>query len=162
MCSRMAPSKLEKKFVTLTPRDAPKFLQKFFRSSNEPIAPYTRLFRAPRFDMLGPSIMTILCSRFEDRKPSADGKLVMRCSSVMRLLAIGRQDARRRPPSINNHQVNERRNFHNVRVGCAPCKGGAFQWVKIPPGNRSSRKQSEQSWRQRSGWSHPLARHELV
>src|ERR1700681_3304069 len=85
MCSRMAPSKLEEKFVTLTPRDAPKFLQKFFRSSNEPIAPYTRLFRAPRFDMLGPSTMTILCSRFEDRKPSADGKVVMRCSSLMRL-----------------------------------------------------------------------------
>src|SRR5882724_1719807 len=29
----------------------------------------------------------------------------------------------------------------------APCKGGAFQWVQAPPGNRSSRKQSEQSWR---------------
>jgi hypothetical protein len=26
-------------------------------------------------------------------------------------------------------------------------KGGAFQWVQAPPGNRSSRKQSEQSWR---------------
>jgi hypothetical protein len=24
----------------------------------------------------------------------------------------------------------------NVRVGCAPCKGGAFQWVQTPPGNR--------------------------
>src|SRR5216683_1197848 len=35
----------------------------------------------------------------------------------------------------------------NVRNGCAPCKGGAFQWVQTPPGNRSSRKQSEQSWR---------------
>jgi hypothetical protein len=34
-----------------------------------------------------------------------------------------------------------------VRSGCAPCKGGAFQWVQAPPGNRSSRKQSEQSWR---------------
>jgi hypothetical protein len=34
-----------------------------------------------------------------------------------------------------------------VRDGCAPCKGGAFQWVQIPPGNRSSRKQPEQSWR---------------
>jgi hypothetical protein len=32
-------------------------------------------------------------------------------------------------------------------AGCAPCKGGAFQWVQIPSGNRSSRKQSEQSWR---------------
>jgi DNA-binding transcriptional LysR family regulator len=29
----------------------------------------------------------------------------------------------------------------------APWKGGAFQWVQAPPGNRSSRKQSEQSWR---------------
>ena len=35
----------------------------------------------------------------------------------------------------------------HVRFGCAPCKGGAFQWVQAPPGNRSSRKQSEQSWR---------------
>ena len=29
--------------------------------------------------------------------------------------------------------------------GCAPCQGGAFQWVKVPPGNRSSRKQPEQA-----------------
>jgi len=36
---------------------------------------------------------------------------------------------------------------HQVLDGCAPCKGGAFQWVEAPPGNRSSRKQSEQSWR---------------
>ena len=35
----------------------------------------------------------------------------------------------------------------NGRYGRAPCKGGAFQWVQIPSGNRSSRKQSEQSWR---------------
>ena len=26
-------------------------------------------------------------------------------------------------------------------------KGGAFQWVQVPPGKRSSRKQPEQSWR---------------
>src|SRR2546425_2261484 len=26
----------------------------------------------------------------------------------------------------------------NVRIGCAP-SGGAFQWVQVPPGNRSSR-----------------------
>jgi len=26
-------------------------------------------------------------------------------------------------------------------------EGGAFQWVKDPPGNRSSRKQPEQLWR---------------
>ena len=35
----------------------------------------------------------------------------------------------------------------DVRVGCAPWKGGVFQWVQAPPGDRSSRKQSEQSWR---------------
>ena len=35
----------------------------------------------------------------------------------------------------------------NVRNGCAPWKGGVFQWVRGPPGNRSSRKQPEQSWR---------------
>jgi hypothetical protein len=35
----------------------------------------------------------------------------------------------------------------DVRLGCAPWKGGAFQWVQGPPGNRSSRKQPEQSWR---------------
>jgi threonine/homoserine/homoserine lactone efflux protein len=34
-----------------------------------------------------------------------------------------------------------------VGYGCAPWKGGAFQWVQVPPGNRSSRKQPEQSWR---------------
>jgi hypothetical protein len=33
------------------------------------------------------------------------------------------------------------------RFGCAPCKGGAFQRVQVPPGNRSSRKQPEQLWR---------------
>ena len=35
----------------------------------------------------------------------------------------------------------------DVSRGCAPCKGGAFQRVQAPPGNRSSRKQPEQSWR---------------
>src|ERR1700722_2042450 len=35
----------------------------------------------------------------------------------------------------------------DVRLTCAPCQGGAFQWVQAPPGNRSSRKQPEQSWR---------------
>jgi hypothetical protein len=35
----------------------------------------------------------------------------------------------------------------NVRSGCAPWKGGAFQWVQVPPGDRSSRKQPEQAWR---------------
>ena len=34
-----------------------------------------------------------------------------------------------------------------VSSGCAPCKGGVSQWMQVPPGNGSSRKQSEQSWR---------------
>jgi hypothetical protein len=29
-------------------------------------------------------------------------------------------------------------------------KGGAFQWVQVPPGDRSSRKQPEQAWRRRN------------
>jgi len=37
--------------------------------------------------------------------------------------------------------------LHHVGFTRAPWKGGAFQWVQIPPGNRSSRKQPEQSWR---------------
>ena len=40
-----------------------------------------------------------------------------------------------------------RRSGEGRGYGRAPCKGGAFQWVQIPSGNRSSRKQSEQSWR---------------
>jgi hypothetical protein len=32
-------------------------------------------------------------------------------------------------------------------LGVRRAKGGAFQWVQAPPGIRSSRKQSEQSWR---------------
>jgi len=45
---------------------------------------------------------------------------------------------------VNSHPV-----WRLVKVRCwrAPCKDGAFQWVQVPPGNRSSRKQSEQSWR---------------
>src|ERR1700679_2659538 len=41
--------------------------------------------------------------------------------------------------------------IRNVRLTCAPCKGGTFQWVRAPPGNRSSRQQPEQSWRQQNG-----------
>jgi hypothetical protein len=32
-----------------------------------------------------------------------------------------------------------------VFYGCAPRKGGAFQWVQVPSGD--SRKQPEQTWR---------------
>jgi hypothetical protein len=32
-------------------------------------------------------------------------------------------------------------------LGCAPCKGGVFQWVRVPPGKCSSRKLPEQLWR---------------
>ena len=28
--------------------------------------------------------------------------------------------------------------WSNVRCGCAPCKGGVLQWVRIPPGNSAS------------------------
>src|ERR1700733_12874768 len=35
----------------------------------------------------------------------------------------------------------------NGRYLRAPGEGGAFQWVQVPPGERSSRKQPEQSWR---------------
>ena len=38
----------------------------------------------------------------------------------------------------------------DVRSGCAPWQGGAFQWVQVPPGERSSRKQPEQLWRRRN------------
>jgi|SRR6266404_3204177 len=37
--------------------------------------------------------------------------------------------------------------LRNVGLWRAPWKGGAFQWVQVPPGKRSSRKQPEQSWR---------------
>ena len=43
--------------------------------------------------------------------------------------------------------VSVHRAIRNDRFTCAPCQGGAFQWVQAPPGNRSSRKQPEQSWR---------------
>jgi len=36
--------------------------------------------------------------------------------------------------------------FEGPQWVCA-VKGGAFQWVQGPPGDRSSRKQPEQSWR---------------
>jgi len=47
-------------------------------------------------------------------------------------------------------------------IGCAPWKGGVFQWVQVPPGDRSSRKQPEQLWRWRNSWSLRNACHELV
>ncbi len=37
-------------------------------------------------------------------------------------------------------------NLRWLRVPCA-VQGGAFQWVQVPPGIRSSRKQPEQAWR---------------
>jgi hypothetical protein len=35
----------------------------------------------------------------------------------------------------------------SVRFGGAPCKGGVFQRVRVPPGKCSSRKLPEQLWR---------------
>ena len=37
--------------------------------------------------------------------------------------------------------------FHLKVTPASSREGGAFQWVQVPPGNRSSRKQPEQSWR---------------
>jgi hypothetical protein len=38
--------------------------------------------------------------------------------------------------------------FVNERMGAGMQRhGGAFQWVQRPPGNHSSQKQPEQSWR---------------
>ena len=45
---------------------------------------------------------------------------------------------KRNPVELKDDFLHQRR-LRNDRFGCAPCKGGAFQWVKIPPGNRSSR-----------------------
>jgi hypothetical protein len=45
------------------------------------------------------------------------------------------------------HQIQAINAVLNDRSGCAPWKGGAFQWVQVPPGDRSSRKQPEQAWR---------------
>ena len=43
-------------------------------------------------------------------------------------------------PRIGPIRFNDR----DVRYGCAPWQGGAFQWVQVPPGERSGRKQPEQ------------------
>ena len=41
-------------------------------------------------------------------------------------------------------------------------KAALFQWVQIPPGHRSSRKQPEQSWRGEMSEAFGIACHELV
>src|SRR5215472_8179770 len=48
------------------------------------------------------------------------------------------------PKEVGN---DNRAEVKNDGFGCAPWKGGAFQWVQVPPGERSSRKQPEQLWR---------------
>ena len=45
---------------------------------------------------------------------------------------------------MRNKEIEQDRNVCFWRT---PRKGGAFQWPQAPPGNRSSRKQPEQSWR---------------
>src|SRR5215470_5896535 len=50
--------------------------------------------------------------------------------------------------ATDNQRSGARCRMHSISGksdGRAPCKGGAFQWVQAPRGNRSSRKQSEQS-----------------
>ena len=51
------------------------------------------------------------------------------------------------PPALTAGATRDTGSLANVRFGCAPWKGGVFQWVQAPLGDRSSRKQSEQSWR---------------
>jgi hypothetical protein len=51
------------------------------------------------------------------------------------------------PPESMNFLDAGNLSFVIVRLGCAPCKGGVLQWVKIPPGQCSSRKLPEQLWR---------------
>ena len=47
--------------------------------------------------------------------------------------------------------------------GCAPCKGGAFQWVQIPPGEMLQ-PEATGAVREVTNWLKPLgkASHELV
>jgi hypothetical protein len=74
----------------------------------------------------------------------------------MRLQALKARPRRRRlPPDLGERQPSTSASGHSrpgrassrsgqVRFARAPWKGGTFQWVRVPPGNRSSRKQSEQ------------------
>src|SRR5258706_3868566 len=53
-----------------------------------------------------------------------------------------------RLPILGSHSLEDLLSVvQNVRNGCAPWQGCAFQWVQVPPGERSSRKQPEQLWR---------------
>ena len=68
--------------------------------------------------------------------------------SVARLLARHEIDSRTFALAeaklwLSRRGRNRNTRGHQVCSGCAPCKGGAFQWVQTPPGNRSSWKQSE-------------------
>jgi len=53
--------------------------------------------------------------------------------------------------SLNSDVMGQTRHIHDAcAMSACPVRRGKaalFQWVQIPPGNRSSRKQSEQSWR---------------
>ena len=53
--------------------------------------------------------------------------------------------------TTNPAEILQTREAHTSPVmsalGVRRDKGGAFQWVQVPPGKRSSRKQPEQSWR---------------
>jgi hypothetical protein len=66
-------------------------------------------------------------------------------------LLFFRQRDWRTPLWVNRYRSLREENWSDVRNARAPWKGGAFQRVQVPPGNRSSRKQPEQLWRQRNG-----------
>jgi len=55
----------------------------------------------------------------------------------------------------SNHGIYRYRSIiaavHESEDGVRREKAALFQWVQIPPGERSSRKQPEQLWRKRSG-----------
>jgi len=59
--------------------------------------------------------------------------------------AFAKSNRAKLPSSVNPLGDDEQRRL--VRLWRAPWKGGAFQWVQIPPGKRSSRKQPGQLWR---------------
>jgi hypothetical protein len=60
-----------------------------------------------------------------------------------------RQELWRARGGVQEHSRAQQVDLSNTEsvIWRAPWKGGAFQWVQIPPGERSSRKQPEQLWR---------------
>ena len=51
----------------------------------------------------------------------------------------GRHGFRANVVATHDRRRGEKVIWPDFRIWRAPCKGGAFQWVQAPPGNRSSR-----------------------